>query len=89
MFNYVGYTCRLHAYDMFDEMPVMASKGMIKILFNLLVMHHCFPVILLLLSYHSILSNDLGSPPEKSGSNPRDIGITQENWVPGHWYAIL
>lgn len=65
MFNYVGYTCRLHACDMFNEMFVMASRGIIKVLFNLLFLHHCFHVLLLFLSYHSIRGSDLGSGPEK------------------------
>jgi len=28
----VIYTCSLHIRDMFDEMPVMASRGPIKVL---------------------------------------------------------
>ena len=28
----VIYTCRLHIHDMFDEIPVMASRGPIKAL---------------------------------------------------------
>ena len=34
MFNYVVYTCRLRVCDMFDEMSVMASTGLIKGLFK-------------------------------------------------------
>jgi len=43
--NYVVYTYRLHVDDMFDKMFVMASRGLIKVLFNLLLLHHCFPVL--------------------------------------------
>jgi len=63
------YTCKLHACGMFDEMHVMASYGMIKVLFNLFLWHHFFPVLLQLFN-HSIMGNDLGFGPEKSGSNP-------------------
>lgn len=65
MFNYVGYTYRLHACHMFDEMPVMASRGLIKVFFNLLLLRHCFLALLLLLNYHSIMGSDLGFWPEK------------------------
>ena len=50
---------------MFDEIPRMASRGLIKVLFNLLLLHHCLPIILVFLSYHSILGSDLGSRLEK------------------------
>ncbi len=52
MLNYVVYTCRLHVGDMFDEMYIMASRGLVKVLFNLLFFHHCFHVLLLLLIFH-------------------------------------
>jgi len=32
MLGTVIYTCRLHIHDMFDEMPVMASRGPVKVL---------------------------------------------------------
>jgi len=50
---------------MFDEIPVMASRSLVKGLFKKLLMLHYFPFILLLLGCHSILGNDLGSQPEK------------------------
>ena len=65
MFNSIGYTYRLHDCDMFEEMPVMAGRDLIMVLINLLLLHHCFHVILLLLSYHSILGSELGSRPKK------------------------
>jgi len=77
MFNSIGYTCRLHACDMFDKILVMASRGLIKVLFNLLLLHHCFPIILLLLIYHSILGNDSGFGPEKVAQIP---GTLAQNW---------
>jgi hypothetical protein len=40
MLKYVVYTCRLHICDMFDEMPVMASRGPVKVLFKYLLLHH-------------------------------------------------
>jgi len=79
MFNFVGYTYKLHACDMFDEIPIMASRDLIKVLFNLFLLHHCFPILLLLLSYHSIMGSNLSSRPKKSGSNPRFVGIKLEN----------
>ena len=50
---------------MFDEIPVMACKGPVKVLFNLLLLYHCFLVCLLILSYLSIMGSDLGSSLEK------------------------
>jgi len=32
--KFVIYTCRLHIHDMFDEIPVMASRGPAKVLFK-------------------------------------------------------
>ena len=48
------------------------------------LLHHCFHVLLLLLSYHSILGSDLGSGPKK-WLKSRGHCITLENWVFGHW----
>jgi len=48
MFRYVIYTYRLHIHDMFDEMVVMASMGLVKVLFKYFLLHCHFPVILLL-----------------------------------------
>ena len=47
MLNSVVYTCTLHICDMFDEMPVMASRSLVNGLFKDFLYHHCFPVILL------------------------------------------
>jgi len=63
--NSVVYICRLHVDNMFDEMPVLASRDLVMILFSLFLLHNCFPVFLLILIYHSILSNGLSSGPEK------------------------
>lgn len=72
--NSIVYTCRLHVNDMFHKMPVMASRGLINVLFNLFILLHCFLVLLLLLSYHSILGSDLGCWPKK----------VLQSW--GHWH---
>ena len=50
---------------MFDKIPGMASRGVIKVLFDLFLLHHCFPILLLISSYHSILGSGLGSGPKK------------------------
>ena len=59
------YTCRLHVDDLFDEMPLMANRGLVMDLFNLCLLHHCFHVILLILSYDSILGSGMGFGPKK------------------------
>lgn len=46
---------------MFDEMLAMDSRGMVKAMINYLLLHHCFLVLYLILSFHSILGNGLGS----------------------------
>ena len=40
------YTCRLHVDDMFDEMHVMASRGLVMILSILLLLYPCYLVSL-------------------------------------------
>jgi len=62
---------------MFDEMPIMASRVLVKVLFNLILLHHCFSILLLILSYHSILGSDLGSRPEKVAQIARSLA---QNW---------
>ena len=49
---------------MFDEISVMASRGLVMILFILLFLHHFFLVSLLILSDHSILGSNPGSGPK-------------------------
>ena len=63
--NCVIYTCRLYVHDMFDEIPVTASRGLVMILFILFLLHHCFLASLLILSDHSILGSVPGTRPEK------------------------
>lgn len=65
MLRYVIYTCRLHIRDMFDEMPVMASRGPFKVSFKGLHLYCNFLVILLFQIFDSILASDSGSRPEK------------------------
>ena len=62
---------------MFGEMPVIASRGLVKVLFNLFIWHHCFPILLVILSYHSILGSDLGSGPKKVA---KILGSLAQNW---------
>jgi len=45
---------------MFDEIHVMASKGLVMVLFSLLILHPCFLVFLPILTDHSILGSVLG-----------------------------
>jgi len=68
MLNSVVYTYRLHVDDVFEKMPLMGNTGWVMVLFSLLILHHCFPVLLLILIYHSILESGL-----KSGLN---LGVT-------------
>jgi len=58
---------------MFDEKPVMDSEDLIKVLFKLFILHHYFPIILLLPSNYSILVSDLGSGPEKVAQIPESL----------------
>jgi len=51
--------------DIFEKMPVMASRGLFKVLLSLLLLLHCFPVLFLISSCHSILGSGLGSVLEK------------------------
>ena len=44
MLRSIVMTCRLHMCDMFDKMPVMASRGPIKYLFKYLHLYDCFNV---------------------------------------------
>ena len=50
---------------MFDEIPDMASRGLVMVLLSLLLVHHCFFVFLMISSYHSIMGTGLGSGPKK------------------------
>jgi len=50
---------------MFYEIPVMASRGLVMVLFNLLLFHPCFLVFLPALSDHSILGSVVGSGTKK------------------------
>lgn len=63
--NYVVYTCRLHVDDMFGEMLGMASMGLVMVLSILLFFHHCFPIFLMISSYHSIMAKGPGFGPKK------------------------
>lgn len=65
---------------MFNEMPVMASRGLVKVLFNLLLLHHCFHIPLIILSYHSILGSDLGFGPKKVAQILGMLAQNSKNW---------
>jgi len=66
----VVYTYRLHVCNMFEKMPSIASMGLVKGLFNELLLLHCFHIILFLLRYHYILGSGLGSRPKKVAKIP-------------------
>lgn len=87
MFNYVGYSCIFHICDMFNKILVMAYRGLIKVLLILFLLHHYFPISLLLLSYHSILGNDMGSGPEKVAQISGILVMV--NWVSRRWQVSL
>ena len=55
----------LHVENMFDEIPVMASRGLVKVLINYLLLHNRFLILYLILSFHSSMGIDLGSGPKK------------------------
>ena len=48
MLRFVIYICKLHIHNMFDEIPVMASRGPFKGLFKYLHFPHCFLIIFIL-----------------------------------------
>lgn len=52
MIKFVVCTCSLHICDMFDKMPVVASSDLVKSLFNYFIFHHCFPIIVLNMSFN-------------------------------------
>ena len=71
--NSIVYTYKLHVDDMFDKIPFMANRGLINVLFNLFILHHCFLVLLLLLIYHSILGSYVGCWPKKVAAITRSL----------------
>lgn len=44
MHRSIVMTYKMHICDMFDEIPVMASRGPLKYLFNYFLQYHCFDV---------------------------------------------
>jgi len=44
MLSFVVKTCSFHVCDMFDEMPIMASRGPVYSLSMFLQMYHCYLV---------------------------------------------
>jgi len=60
-------------------MHVVASRGLVKVFFNLLLSHHCFPILLPILSYHYILCSDLGYEPKKVAQIPGTLAQNCQN----------
>jgi len=74
---------------MFDEIPGMANRGMVMVLFRLFLLHNFFPIFLMISSYHSILGSGLGSGPGKIGLNLGVTGMELKNLVSSHWLGSL
>ena len=51
-------TCRMNICDMFEEMFVMASRGLVKSLFKNLYWHHCLYVSFHFYKFHDVLGSD-------------------------------
>lgn len=58
MLRYIIMTYRMHICDMFDEIPVMASKGPVKSLFKNLHWYHCLYAFFHLCKFHEVLGSD-------------------------------
>ena len=69
MLSYVVKTYRFHICDMFDKIPVMASRGPVKSLFNYLHLYHCFEVTFHFYKFHGVLGSGLSHGPEKVAQN--------------------
>lgn len=70
MLRFSFYTCRLHIFDMFEEMLVMARRGTFKSLFNSRHLYHCYIVILQLRKCHLVLGSDMGSSAKNMAQIP-------------------
>lgn len=70
---------------MFDEMLVMASRGLVKVFIKYLLLHHCSPVLYLILSFHSILASGMGSLLEKVGQIPESLARKLVGETLGFW----
>jgi len=66
---------------MFDEIIVMATRGLVKALINYLRLHHSFPVLYLILSFHSIMSSGLGSRPQKVAQILESLAQKWQVWT--------
>lgn len=58
MLRSVIMTCRVHICDMFDEIPIMASRGLVKYLFMNLHCHHCLFVSFHFYKFHEVMGCD-------------------------------
>ena len=59
----------MHICDMFDEIPMKASRGPFKSLFKYLHLYHYSIVILHFWKCHGVLGSDLSPGPEKVAQN--------------------
>jgi len=65
MLRYVVVTYILHICDMFDEMSVMTSQGIVKSFLNYLHLYHCFNVNFHFWKFHKFLGSGLCLGPKK------------------------
>lgn len=59
----------MHIYDMFDEMPIMASRGPVKSLLKYLHFYMCFDVTFNFWKFHRVLGSGLSPGPKKVAPN--------------------
>jgi len=57
MLRYVVITYRFHIHDLFDEIPVMSSRGTIKCLFKYLHLYQCLNVFFHSRRFHGVLGS--------------------------------
>ena len=74
MLRSIVMTRRRHICDMFDEMPIMASRGSIKSLFKYLHLYHCFDVTFHFWKFHGVMGSGLNPGLEKSGTSYGFVG---------------
>lgn len=68
----------MHIYEMFNEMHVMASRGLFKSLFNYFHLYHFFYVTFHLWKFHGVLGDGLSSHPKKVVQNLESLA---ENYL--------
>ena len=65
MLRYVIMTCRMHVFEMFDEMHVMDSRDLVRSLFKYFHLYHCFHVNFHFWKFHGVLGSGLSPGLEK------------------------